>query len=345
MVRGTLTLGFTFGCASDGGGTSDFARGNVALMTERLNRLLERLQAYPWWQVLLEIAVIWMVVYVVIRFVQGTRAAGALKVTLLLLVATTLVVRILGHQEALQRLKFLYDHFLTLLAVTLIVVFQPELRRGLIRLGEAPLRRRSHAGSGAMADAVADACMYLSRNKFGALMVVEREVGLRSQTESGTTLNARLSSRLLKTIFYPGSALHDLAVILRQSSTGAGGGEVVAAGVQLPLAEPEEMPDPSLGSRHRAAVGVTKDSDAIVIVVSEESGTISIAERGRLEAVYEPLKLREVLRARLSRSVAMVDAPVFSAEPPIGEHAGAGVGHPAEDSAAGLTIQGVRPRL
>src|SRR4051794_9649673 len=110
---------------------------------ERLTRLTERLQAYPWWQVAVELGVIWLVVYAVMRFVQGTRAAGALKVTLVLLLFASLMIRVLGAPDSFQRIKFLYDHFLTLLAIALIVVFQPELRRGLIRLGEAPLIRRS----------------------------------------------------------------------------------------------------------------------------------------------------------------------------------------------------------
>lgn len=313
-------------------------------MMDRLTRLLERLGGYPWWQVALEVAVIWVIVYAVIRFVQGTRAAGALKVTLLLLVTATLVVRILGHQEAFQRVKFLYDNFLTLLAITLIVVFQPELRRGLIRLGEAPILRRAATSASVVADSVADAALYLSKNKFGAIFVIEREVGLRSLTESGTALGAVVSSRLLKTIFYPGSALHDLAVVLTEK----GGGQVLAAGVQLPLADPEEMPDASLGSRHRAAVGVTKESDAVVVVVSEESGTISIAERGRLEPVYETAKLREVLAARLRRASSAVEAGAFSAESPpdlLGADAGAdGSVDLSAESAAGLKVTGVPAR-
>lgn len=265
------------------------------MLFERVQRLFERLRAYDPWQVLLELAVIWIVAFIVIRFVKGTRAAGALKGTLLLVVMATLLVRILGQAESFQRLKFLYENFLTLLAITLIVVFQPELRRGLIRLGEAPILRRGHtSGAQEVAVAVSQAAAYLSKARFGGLIVFERETGLRGLVEGGTPIHGRVTARLLQTIFFPGSALHDLAVIIK-------GGEIVAAGVQLPLAEPDEMPDPSLGSRHRAAVGVTKEGDALVVSVSEETGAISIAERGRLEQGFTPDQLRAELETRLAR--------------------------------------------
>lgn len=272
-------------------------------MLDRFFRLAERLQSYPWWQVAIELGVIWLVAFVVIRFVQGTRAAGALKGTLVLLLVTTLAVRILGTAESFQRLKFLYDHFLTLLAITLIVVFQPELRRGLIRLGETPLlRRQSSAGKGVV-DAIVDAATYLSRARFGGIIVVEREIGLKGLVEGGTPINGEVSARLLQTIFFPGSALHDLAVVVS-------GSMIKSAGVQLPLAEPEEMPDPSLGSRHRAAVGLSKECDALVVVISEETGNISIAERGRLEQNLSPDRLKAELGARLGRG----GTPAFSGE-------------------------------
>lgn len=262
------------------------------MIWDRLTRLSARLGGYPWWQVAVELAVIWLVVYAVIRFVQGTRAAGALKGTLVLLLFTTLLIRIIGAADSFQRIKFLYDHFLTLLAITLIVVFQPELRRGLIRLGETPLLRRSPGASKSAVDAITDASAYLSRARFGGLIVVERETSLKGLVEGGTPINGLVTARLLQTIFFPGSALHDLAVTIT-------GSVVTAAGVQLPLADPEEMPDPSLGSRHRAAVGLSKECDALVIVISEETGSVSLAERGRLDQGLDAERLREELTHRL----------------------------------------------
>lgn len=298
---------------------------------ERLVRLAERLQAYAWWQVAIELVVIWAVVYAIIRFVQGTRAAGALKGTLLLLLFTTLLIRIVGASDSFQRIKFLYDHFLTLLAITLVVVFQPELRRGLIRLGETPLLRRSATADKATVDAIVDASAYLSRAKFGGLIVIERETSLKGLVEGGTTINGQLTARLLQTIFFPGAALHDLAVTIS-------GTTLKAAGVQLPLADPEEMPDPSLGSRHRAAVGLSQECDALVVVVSEETGTISLAERGRLEQGLDAARLREELTSRLGNRRPVVAAPPHHSNDAHPETSA------SEASHAGTTVELTDPR-
>ncbi len=262
-------------------------------MFTRLDQLADRLGTYPFWQVVVEFAIIWIVVYAAVRFVQGTRAAGALKGMVFLLIVATLLVRILGRGESFQRITFLYEHLLTLLAVSLLVVFQPELRRGLFRLFETPLFRRAAPGVVTTVDAIVEAAAFLSKAKFGALVVIERESSLKGLVEGGTVMNSAVSARLLQTIFFPGTALHDLAVVVS-------GGEIKAAGVQLPLADPEDMPDPSLGSRHRAAVGLTKESDALIVVVSEETGTISVAEQGALQRGYTADELRERLLAALS---------------------------------------------
>jgi diadenylate cyclase len=240
--------------------------------------------------------IIGVFVYAVFRFVRGTRAAGALKGLLVLLVLVTVVSRVIGGGASFQRLGLLYDRFVALVAVALIVIFQPELRRGLVRLGETPFFRSTPKDISYVASEIVSAVGYLSKSKFGAIIALERTIGLAGLVEGGTVLNAELTGRLLQSIFFPGSALHDLAVIVK-------GRTVAAAGVQLPLAEPAEMPDPTLGSRHRAAVGLSKECDAVVIVVSEETGSIRIAERGRLT---EPLSLDELKRQiseRLTRSL------------------------------------------
>lgn len=261
---------------------------------DRLPRLFERLQTYSAWQVAVELALIWLVVYAVIRFVSGTRAAGAIKGTLVVLIVAGLGVRILGAPESFQRLRFLYDNVLTLLALALVVIFQPELRRGLIRLGETPLLRRAAPADKNVVDAVVDASAYLSRARFGGIIVLQRDSPLKNLIEGGTPIDARVSAPLLQTIFFPGSALHDLAVIIADST-------VKAAGVQLPLADPEEMPDAALGSRHRAAVGLSKESDALVVVISEETGNISLAENGKLDQNLGADRLRSELSLRLNR--------------------------------------------
>jgi diadenylate cyclase len=240
--------------------------------------------------------VIWIAVYVVVRFVQGTRAAGALKGLLFVVVSVAIVSRLVGRVDSFQRLGWLYDKFLALTAIALIVIFQPELRRALVRLGETSFLRGTPKDVALVVHEICIAAAYLSKAKFGALIVVERQVGLKGITEGGTSLNAEVSSRLLQTIFFPGSALHDLAVIIS-------GKVVKAAGVQLPLAEPADMPDPSLGSRHRAAVGLSKECDALIVVVSEETGAIRIAERGRLSEPLSADDLKSELRDRLGKTL------------------------------------------
>lgn len=275
---------------------------------DRLAQLGERLGAYPWWQVLIELVVIWFLVLIVVRFVQGTRAAAILKNLLFLIVISTLLLRILGQREAFQRLTFLYDNFLGIVAIALIVIFQPELRRGLTRIGETSLFRRAIRPQTQAVDAIVEASLYLSKARFGGLMVIERQVPLKGLAEGGTTLNAEVSSRLLQTIFFPGSALHDLAVVIR-------GNVVRAAGVQLPLAEESDMPDQSLGSRHRAGVGISQESDALAVIISEETGGISLAERGKLTRNLSEAELRGLLVLKLNPGLVtqLVQTPVATA--------------------------------
>ncbi len=241
--------------------------------------------------VLIELALIWIVVLVVVKFLQGTRAAGAIKAVLVVLLVATMVVQIIGGEATLPRLVLLYDRLLAVVVIGLVVIFQPELRRALIRLGETPLLRSNTDTIGQIVDPIVEAAAYFSKARFGAIIVIERRVGLAGLVEGGTRMDAELSAAVLQTIFFPGTALHDLAVVIR--------GKVIhAAGVQLPMADAEEMSDPSFGARHRAAVGLTKETDALVLVVSEESGAIRLVERGKLGPPLSPDELRAALRER-----------------------------------------------
>ena len=270
--------------------------------SERFNDLLNRLSSYSWWEVALELILIWFVVFAVFRFVQGTRAARALKGLLFILIIGTLFVRFLGD-DSFARIAYLYDRMLAVIAIALVVIFQPELRRALIRLGETRFFQSDYQGAARIAGEVAPACAFLSKARFGAIIVIERRVGLKTLIEGGTSLNATITAPLLQTIFHPGSALHDLAVVIR-------GDRIQSAGVQLPMAGPGEVSDPSFGSRHRAAIGVSKDTDALVIVVSEESGLIRIAKRGVLSEPIDPHDLERVIRDELGhREVAPKESP------------------------------------
>ncbi|MFT3683863.1 MAG: diadenylate cyclase [Phycisphaerales bacterium] len=228
----------------------------------------------------------------------------------------SLVIRILGVQDTLVRLNFLYSSIVAVAAIALIVIFQPELRRGLTRLGETPLLGRKIAPATETVDAVSRAAAMLSKARFGAIMVIERNTPLRESVEGGTTLDASVSAMLLQTIFFPGTALHDLAVVISKD-------RVVAAGVQLPLADAADTPDPTLGARHRAAIGMSQETDALVVVVSEETGIISLAERGQLTRNLNEAELQGLLLLKLNKGLvtAVQEEPERVEMEPVGEPA------------------------
>ncbi len=261
---------------------------------ESIRQLIGRLTGYNPFEVLAELAVIAGVVYLVWRFVRGTRAAGALRGILVVLLVV-LVLRLLAPTDAFERLSFLFDNLLGFAVVAAVIIFQPELRRAMSRIGEAPLFRAEPADVAPVVEALCSACELLSKSKYGGLIAIERRVGLREYIESGKALNADVSAELLQTIFWPNSPLHDMGVVIR-------GKRVVAASVQFPLADPNDVPDPDMGTRHRAAIGMTRVSDALVIVISEETGAISLGERGRLLRWLSVDALREELRLRLAQS-------------------------------------------
>jgi len=261
---------------------------------QSLNQLLARLTGYSPFELVFELAAIAIVVYLVVRFLRGTRGAGVIKGLALLLVFGTLAIRVLGQgDDYFQRLNFLYDRTLGFMAIALLVVFQPELRRALMRLGEASWLRRSNPNMGPVIEAVTEACRGLSRRHHGALIAIERSVGLRGLVEGGVVLNAEVSARFLESIFWPSNPLHDLGVIISEQ-------HILAANVQFPLVEDDELARyRNLGSRHRAALCLSRESDGLIIIVSEEQGTISVAERGRLFRRLTPNSLRQFLEKRL----------------------------------------------
>ncbi|MGD0461883.1 MAG: diadenylate cyclase CdaA [Tepidisphaeraceae bacterium] len=255
--------------------------------TDNLVNFYRALSAMAWWRVAIELLLIGLVVFWVIRFLQGTRGARMLKGIAFVLISLHLLVTLAGQYLELDRLVFLYEKFLLFASFALAVVFQPELRRGLMHLGETRLFRGFTDEITQDIEQLVESATYLSRRKIGGLIAVEREVGLGGIAENGTRLNADLSADLLNTIFWPNSPLHDLGVVVSQ-------GRIAYAGVQFPLAESGEL-ERELGSRHRAAVGVSQESDAVVIVVSEETGDISIAESGKLFRKLTPEGLRGLL--------------------------------------------------
>ena len=248
---------------------------------------------------LMEMLLIGLVVYVVLRFLQGTRGARVLQGLVSLLVIGLLVIKVVADQWGLERIQVLMQPFLWIVLMTTLLVFQPELRRGLMRLGETRWRRIRRSEIDRIARPIATACGQLSKNKIGALIAIERDIGLSGLTDLGVRLDARLSPELLNTIFWPGSALHDLGVIVQH-------GRIAAAGCPFPLGDIEGM-DRTLGSRHRAAIGLSLDSDAVIVVVSEETGAISIAEQGKLHRPIPFESLLDELRQHIARSAEPIE--------------------------------------
>ncbi len=245
------------------------------------------------WQLAVELAVIWVGVYVIFRFLQGTRGAGVVKGFAVVLIVGTIAIRVLAVTSgAFTRLNFLYDRFLGLLAILLIVVFQPELRQAMSRLGQTINFRTGRRDVRPVVDAVAQAVAFLSKSQFGALIAIERTSRLGGVIETGVPIDALVDARLLESIFWPNSPLHDLGVVIR-------GDRILAASVQFPLAEEGAVPA-RLGSRHRAAAGLSLESDCLVVIVSEETGAISIAEHGRLDHDLARDEFPETLARRLA---------------------------------------------
>jgi len=256
-------------------------------LLQALSTYLQRIATYNLIVVAVELLLIGVVVWWVIRFLRGTRGARLVKGVSVLLAMVYVVIRLLPKNLDWVRIEFLYGKFLLFAFVAIVVAFQPELRRALIQIGQVRLLTGKHADIEAMVDALVESARYLSRNKIGALVAVEKSVGLGALSATGVPVDAQLSSSLLNTIFYPGSALHDMGVIISQ-------GRVRAAGCQFPLAESEDV-DPSLGSRHRAALGLAQETDAVILVVSEETGRVSLANEGQLYLGLAIENLRETM--------------------------------------------------
>ncbi|HWO88742.1 MAG TPA: diadenylate cyclase CdaA [Gemmatimonadales bacterium] len=237
----------------------------------------------PTWLDVLEIAIVAYVIYRGLLFLVGTRAIQILLGLVLLGVAYIGALLL-----KLQMISYLLGIILTYGAFALLIVFQPELRSGLARLGQSRLMRFFYRGEAHHAAAeVREAVDRLSRSGTGAIIAVESEVGLGDYVATGTRLEARVSADLITTIFTPYSPLHDGAVVIR-------GDTIIGAGVILPLTQ-FPVTDKSLGTRHRAALGLTEETDALVVVVSEETSTISVARKGQLERGVSLERLEELL--------------------------------------------------
>jgi diadenylate cyclase len=247
---------------------------------------------------LIEIAILAIVIYCLLRFLGKTRGSAVIRGLSIVVVGLFLVAQVIIASFDLTELGKVLDYMLTTVLLGMVVIFQPELRRGLVVLGRYRMVRYFVGDKHPIVDKLADAALALSRECVGALVAIQRETSLDSFAETGEILDAEISASLLRTIFSPRSPLHDGAVILSE-------GRIRAAACQLPLGQPPEGPTQHLGMRHRAAQSLSDETDAVVLVVSEETGRISLAIGGRLEAVP-----RDILSRRLAE---MLSSPAASA--------------------------------
>ncbi len=252
------------------------------------------------WQDILDIIFVAIIFYRLLLFIKGTRAAQML-IGLGLLLLASLFSGYLG----LYTVNWIIQSLWVQIVIVLIVLFQPEIRRALAQMGEARfLNAFTSAEELKSLDEIVKAAVALANRKMGALIVIERETSLRDFVEMGTLLDAKVSKEILLSIFHTTSPIHDGAVVIK-------GNRIVAAGCFLPIALSTEV-SKALGTRHRAGIGLTEETDAIAIIVSEETGIISMATAGKLQTQLD----MESLRNRLTDIFTTVERRRFPKKSP-----------------------------
>jgi diadenylate cyclase len=256
-------------------------------------RLFEQLRLlHPGWRDALEVAIVGVAIYRVLLLLHRTRAMQVL-VGVVVVAAAFGLAWVLDLGLIFYLLGWVFNNAV----LALIVVFAPELRAALAQIGRSPMSRFfTHMRKSEVADEVAQAVERLSRSAIGAIIAIERDVSLQEYVQAGSELQAKVSADLLATIFTPYSPLHDGAVIIR-------GDTVIGAGCILPLTQ-AALDDRTLGTRHRAALGLSEETDALVVVVSEETSTISVASNGRLWRNFTTAQVREMVAGRALVQVA-----------------------------------------
>ncbi len=236
-----------------------------------------------------EILFLAVAIYYVLLFFRGTRSAQVLTGLVLLLLGLIAATELFR----LDTLNWLLQRFMVGLSLALVIIFQPEIRRALAELGK-PHVFAVTARERSLAEAIVQSAMILSERKIGALIAVERQIGTRAIQETGKRLDAALTPELLASVFFPHTPLHDGGAVIA-------GERLAAAGCVFPLSQQAGL-HRSIGTRHRAAVGMSEETDAVIVVVSEETGTISIALNGRLSRGFDEEKLRRILVSLLHRA-------------------------------------------
>jgi diadenylate cyclase len=242
------------------------------------------------WRGALEIALLAVVIYYLLVLMRGTRGAQVLTGFLVAMFLVILVTKVFR----LDVINWIISRFFAFFAFAVLVIFQPELRRLLAELGSRYFIAMGTKERAELTELLVETARLLSQRRIGALIAVEREVGFRGIAETGVPIESRATPELLTTIFYPNTPLHDGGVILR-------GDRVVAAACIFPLSQKTQL-EASLGLRHRAALGLSEETDAVILIVSEETGAISLAHRGQLTQNLSIDELRHALTTIWKRS-------------------------------------------
>ena len=240
------------------------------------------------WRPILEIIVLWYVFYHLLIFIKGTPAVQVLK-GLIFLIVLFFIFLFVAQRLNLTIIKWILPRLFAVFLLSFLIIFHPELRRGLARLGQSSILGLFFREEW-ITNEISEAVYSLAKKKIGAIIALEREIGLKPYIESGVTLDSRISSELINTVFMPHTPLHDGGIVIQN-------GRIIAAGCLFPLTQNPRI-SKSLGTRHRAAVGLTDETDALVIIVSEETGMVSLAREGRL--------IRNIDREDLTRILSSV---------------------------------------
>jgi diadenylate cyclase len=241
-------------------------------------------------RITVDIALIWYVLYKLMMLVRGTKAVQLLKG-----IAVILAIWLISIALNLQTVRFFTNQFIEWGIIVIIILFQPELRRALEQLGRGSIFTRSTKSKESIEEqieAIVSSCMYMAKRRIGALISIEKETGIGEYAETGIPINGKLTHQLLTNIFTPNTPLHDGAVIIKK-------GRILAAACYLPLSESPFI-SKELGTRHRAAMGISEVTDALTIVVSEETGAISCTINGKISRDLSEDALTELLHEHLS---------------------------------------------
>lgn len=237
------------------------------------------------WRPVLEIALLWYVIYHLLVFIKGTPAVQVLR-GLILLIILFFISLFIAQQLNLTIINWILPKLFAIFLLSFLIIFQPELRRGLAQLGQGSILGLFFREE-RIIDEITEAVFSLAKKKIGAIVAMEREIGLKPYIESGVSLDSKVSSELINTVFMPHTPLHDGGIVIQN-------GRIIAAGCLFPLTRNPRI-SKSLGTRHRAAVGLTDETDALAIVVSEETGLVSLAREGKLIRNIDRESLTKIL--------------------------------------------------